>query len=187
MAKVWLDVVGTPNTTLEAFRRQLAPAGLPDSTIGRLYQSLLINGVVGVPLGEDELRALSVGEQFAIQSGKVPPSGAKIEVRVTMTPSEDAIRWGMMMSDAERALRSAALRDCEVAMAGVGWEGFGKPAIQRVEATEAVHESTSADVGRVLDHLRNNRTTEREASDLQEAARRSIADHASAKSLRGSR
>ena len=75
-------------------------------------------------------------------------------------------------------------------MAGVGWEGFGKMLCQSAESSttaEAVHESTSADVGRVLDHLRNNRTTEREATDLQEAARRSLVDHATAKSLGGDR
>lgn len=51
-------------------------------------------------------------------------------------------------------------------------------------AREAVHEATSADVGRTLDHLRNNRTTEREAVDLRDAAIRSLTDHCTAKSLK---
>lgn len=48
---------------------------------------------------------------------------------------------------------------------------------------EHAHDTVSADVDRVKDHLRNNRTTEREAQDLQEAARRSVVEHATAKSL----
>lgn len=48
------------------------------------------------------------------------------------------------------------------------------------EADQAV---ISSEVRAVVDHLRHNRTTEREAQDLQEAARRSIVDHGVAKSL----
>ena len=48
---------------------------------------------------------------------------------------------------------------------------------------EQVHDQTSKDVATTLDHLRHNRTTEREARDLEEAARRSQADHATAKTI----
>lgn len=48
---------------------------------------------------------------------------------------------------------------------------------------EQHHEQTSKDVSTVLEHLRHNRTTQREANDLQEAARRSIADHATSRSF----
>lgn len=49
---------------------------------------------------------------------------------------------------------------------------------------EYAHEKVSADVSLVKEHLRNNRTTEREAHELHEAARRSLADHSAAKGLR---
>jgi hypothetical protein len=50
---------------------------------------------------------------------------------------------------------------------------------------EQAHEVVSGQVNTVLDHLRHNRTTEREASDLHEAARLSLVDHAVAKGTRG--
>jgi hypothetical protein len=48
---------------------------------------------------------------------------------------------------------------------------------------EAAHEAVSVDVAKVRDHLRANRTTEREAADLRDAAVRSITDHQLAKKL----
>lgn len=50
------------------------------------------------------------------------------------------------------------------------------------QAREARHAEVSRDVSIVVDHLRNNRTTETEARTLQEAARKSLIDHATAKS-----
>jgi hypothetical protein len=54
---------------------------------------------------------------------------------------------------------------------------------QEHDAREAGHAEISADVVRVRDHLRANRTTEREAADLRDAAVRSITDHQLAKKL----
>jgi hypothetical protein len=42
----------------------------------------------------------------------------------------------------------------------------------------------SADIARAKDHLEHNRTTEREAMEIREAARGSLVDHAAAKSFR---
>lgn len=50
-------------------------------------------------------------------------------------------------------------------------------------AREAQHAEVSKDVTTVVDHLRNNRTTESEARTLQETARKSLIDHATAKSI----
>lgn len=49
---------------------------------------------------------------------------------------------------------------------------------------EQAQAEISADVAKVKDHLAANRTTEREAADICEAARRSLVDHSAAKGLR---
>lgn len=50
--------------------------------------------------------------------------------------------------------------------------------------SEEAQVKISTEVSVVKDHLTHNRTTEREAHELQEAARRSLLDHAAAKSLK---
>ncbi len=52
------------------------------------------------------------------------------------------------------------------------------------DTREQAHATVSQDVAKVRDHLRNNRTTEREAADLHDAAVRSLTDHYTAKSLK---
>jgi hypothetical protein len=51
-------------------------------------------------------------------------------------------------------------------------------------AVEKERAQVKNDVRAVIGHLRENRTTESEAADLGEAARRSLADHAVARSRR---
>lgn len=58
------------------------------------------------------------------------------------------------------------------------------PAEAQQSVSEHAHDAVSADVGKVVDHLRANRTTEGEARTIRDAADRSIADHGVAKSLR---
>lgn len=50
--------------------------------------------------------------------------------------------------------------------------------------SEQAQAIVSGQVDTVLDHLRHNRTTEIEVRELQEASRRSLTDHATAKALR---
>lgn len=49
--------------------------------------------------------------------------------------------------------------------------------------SEAEHEKVSTEVRTVVEHLRNNRTTETEARTLRDAADKSIRDHGTAKSI----
>jgi hypothetical protein len=55
--------------------------------------------------------------------------------------------------------------------------------IAQMSSAESQHEQTSSDVRKVVEHLNNNRTTETEARNLQEAARRSLSDHAASKAF----
>lgn len=50
---------------------------------------------------------------------------------------------------------------------------------------EVAQAQISADIAKTKDHLTHNRTTEREALELHEASRKSLVDHAAAKSLKG--
>lgn len=52
------------------------------------------------------------------------------------------------------------------------------------QIAENISQTVSNDVSRTLDHLRNNRITETEAKSLEEASRRSLVDHKTAKSLK---
>lgn len=54
---------------------------------------------------------------------------------------------------------------------------------QSVTDAEAAHAQTTKDVDTVLGHLKNNRTTEREARTLRDAADKSLSDHSTAKSI----
>lgn len=50
-------------------------------------------------------------------------------------------------------------------------------------AIEKAQNKISVEVQTVIDHLHNNRTTEREAEAVHRAAERSIRDHTTAKNL----